>query len=163
MERAEPPGCSAAAAAFGAVQVGQLAALRDAGRRADFIVGVSVGALNGAIAAVGSGTGEPVLFDSGPLAPALLASTALPYPLPAVRAQGRLLLDGGAARISAVETAVARGAGHLVTPCASWPHPTNRHGQPHRSGGGLRAERLLLLLHSLLDLRHADLADRLTH
>jgi NTE family protein len=67
------------------------------------------------VLAADAATGEPVLFDSGPLTPALLASTALPCLLPAVRAQGRLLVDGGVARISAVEAAVAGGAGHLVT------------------------------------------------
>lgn len=48
-----------------------------------------------AIVAADSATGERVVLRSGPLKPALLASTAVPGVFPPVEVGGRLLIDGG--------------------------------------------------------------------
>ncbi len=59
-------------------------------------------------------TGEASVIDSGPLIPALLASSAIPGLLPPVEIGGRLLVDGlASANLPAVQ-AVRRGAGTVV-------------------------------------------------
>ena len=59
-------------------------------------------------------TGGPVAIDSGPLASALLASTAIPGVFPAVERDGRLLYDGGLVANLAMRQAVRCGAASLV-------------------------------------------------
>jgi NTE family protein len=55
-------------------------------------------------------TGDEVVFAAGPLAPALLASTALPGLLPPVAHDGRLLIDGGVVNNVPVAHAFAHSA-----------------------------------------------------
>lgn len=59
-------------------------------------------------------TGRATVIDSGPLIPALLASSAIPGLLPPVQIDGRLFVDGlASANLPAVQ-AVRRGAGAVV-------------------------------------------------
>lgn len=59
-------------------------------------------------------TGEEVVFSSGPVVPALLASAAIPAVFPAVSLEGRYLMDGGVANDTPISTAVALGAKRIV-------------------------------------------------
>lgn len=59
-------------------------------------------------------TGQAVVIDSGPLVPALLASSAIPGALPPVEIEGRLLFDGLASANLPAMPAVRRGAGAVV-------------------------------------------------
>lgn len=59
-------------------------------------------------------TGAPHAFDSGPLIPALLASSAIPGVLPPVEIGGRPYVDGLASANLPAITAVQRGAGSIV-------------------------------------------------
>jgi NTE family protein len=59
-------------------------------------------------------TGRPHLFDSGPLIPALLASSAIPGILPPVEINNRLYVDGLASANLPAVPAVERGAGSIV-------------------------------------------------
>ena len=59
-------------------------------------------------------TGHAVVIDSGPLIPALLASSAIPGALPPVEIGGRLLFDGLASANLPAVPAVRRGAGSVV-------------------------------------------------
>ncbi len=59
-------------------------------------------------------TGQTVVIDSGPLIPALLASSAIPGALPPVEIDGRLLFDGLASANLPALPAVRRGAGSVV-------------------------------------------------
>lgn len=173
-------------ASLGAVQVGMLAALAEAGVAPDLVVGTSVGALNGAVLAetgdvaatverlttswqrlaredVFPGglpnqalrlarhgslyppdglatlirsslrvrrfeqlalpfglvatdvlTGHARYIDSGPLGPALLATSAIPGLFPPVEVDGALLEDGGMVANVPLVQAVERGAASLV-------------------------------------------------
>ncbi len=59
-------------------------------------------------------TGRPHVFDSGPLLPVLLASSAIPGALPPVKIDDRWYVDGlASANLPAIQ-AVERGAGSLV-------------------------------------------------
>lgn len=169
---------------LGAMQVGMLAALSDAGIRPDLVVGCSVGAVNGAAVAAdptpagverltsvwseltrrdvwpthpaaaavrlvrrapGSfgndglrrvverhlpatfeelavpfscvaaslDTGQARWFSSGPLAPAVLASSALPGLLPPVEVDGEALIDGAAVDVVPLGRALSLGARRL--------------------------------------------------
>lgn len=59
-------------------------------------------------------TGRPAPLDSGPLASALLASTAIPGVFPAVERNDRLFYDGGLVANLAIRRALAMGAASLV-------------------------------------------------
>ena len=59
-------------------------------------------------------TGRPHVFDSGPLIPALLASSAIPGVLPPVMIHDRLYIDGLASANLPAVPAVERGAGSIV-------------------------------------------------
>ena len=59
-------------------------------------------------------TGAPHAFDSGPLIPALLASSAIPGILPPVEIDGRPYVDGLASANLPAIPAVQRGAGSIV-------------------------------------------------
>jgi predicted acylesterase/phospholipase RssA len=54
--------------------------------------------------------GDRAIFSSGPLAPALLASSAIPGIFPPVRIGEAVYIDGGAVDNASVETALALGA-----------------------------------------------------
>ncbi len=59
-------------------------------------------------------SGQPHVFDSGPIVPALLASSAIPGVLPPVEIDGRLYCDGlASANLPAIQ-AVQRGAGSII-------------------------------------------------
>ena len=58
--------------------------------------------------------GKPAVFRSGPLTPALLASTAIPGVFPAVRINERDHLDGGIVNNTPLEIAVAEGAREIL-------------------------------------------------
>jgi NTE family protein len=55
-------------------------------------------------------TGEEVLLSEGPLAAAIMASSAIPAVLPPVAFQERMLMDGGVANNTPISHAVALGA-----------------------------------------------------
>lgn len=57
---------------------------------------------------------EPVILRSGPLASALRATVAVPGVLPAVRVDGRILVDGGLADQDAVRAAFELGAERVI-------------------------------------------------
>ncbi|MFN8126643.1 MAG: patatin-like phospholipase family protein [Candidatus Nanopelagicales bacterium] len=59
-------------------------------------------------------TGRAVVIDTGPLVPALLASSAIPGALPPVEIDGRMLFDGLASANLPAMPAVHRGAGAVV-------------------------------------------------
>lgn len=65
-----------------------------------------------AVVAIDAHRGERVVFDSGPLLPALLASNAFPGLFTPVRLDGRVLIDGGGIEMVPVRTAQER-----------WPEP----------------------------------------
>ncbi len=195
-------------ASLGSVQVGMLQALASAGVHPDFVVGTSVGALNGAILAAHPGDavdrltetwlemqrsdvfpgnllssiwrlgrtrthavgtegleriaaralqvdtfadlqiplgrrhrrpddgGDPVL-DSGPLVPALLASSAIPGVFPPVSIDGHLLVDGAMlADIAVPQARDFHPAGTLVVLDCMVPPPPGRPGVGGRRARG---------------------------
>ena len=58
--------------------------------------------------------GTEVCLSSGPLAPALLASAAIPAVFPSVAIDGRYLIDGGVANNTPISSAVRLGASRIV-------------------------------------------------
>ena len=60
------------------------------------------------------GEGAIHIFDSGPLLPALLASSAVPGIFPPVQIEGRTYADGAILSYCNIETAWRRGATHIV-------------------------------------------------
>lgn len=71
-------------------------------------------ALPFAAVATNVASGRVVIIDSGPLIPALLASSAIPGALPPVEIDGQLLFDGLASANLPAVPAVHRGAGSVV-------------------------------------------------
>jgi NTE family protein len=59
-------------------------------------------------------TGEQVVIDSGPVAPAIRASSAIPGVFPPVDHQGRLLIDGGVVDNLPVDVARRMGADYVI-------------------------------------------------
>ncbi len=59
-------------------------------------------------------TGEQVVIDSGPIAPAVRASAAIPGVFPPVDHQGRLLIDGGVVDNLPVDVARRMGADYVI-------------------------------------------------
>jgi NTE family protein len=68
-------------------------------------------------------TGEPELLSSGPLKPALLASSAVPGLFPHVTVNGRTYVDGGISAHIPIRQAIAFGARSVVALDASPPPP----------------------------------------
>jgi NTE family protein len=66
-------------------------------------------------------TGERVILDSGPLGPALRASTAIPGAFAPVEIDGRLLVDGGVVDNVPIEAAYAMGADYVIAVDVSAP------------------------------------------
>lgn len=71
--------------------------------------------------AVDAVTGLAVLLRSGPLVPAILASSAIPGVYPPVRLDDRVLYDGGVLANVPIRQAVAMGAGTLVVLDCAFP------------------------------------------
>ncbi|HEX3509147.1 MAG TPA: patatin-like phospholipase family protein [Candidatus Dormibacteraeota bacterium] len=183
---------------LGAIQVGMLQALMEAGVQPDFMIGTSVGAVNAAwlaaqpdvdgalkLAAIWSGlrrqdifpinawagalgifgrnnhvisnaglrsvleknlpykrieeaqvpvhiittdlrTGKPVVISSGPVVPALLASTAIPGVFPPVTIGRRELVDGGVANHTPIAAAIELGAERVVVLPIGYPWVRNQ-------------------------------------
>ena len=65
--------------------------------------------------------GAEVRLRAGPAIPALMASTAIPGFFPAVRIEGRLLVDGAVANHTPISTAIALGATRVVVLPAGYP------------------------------------------
>lgn len=59
-------------------------------------------------------TGEPVIFDHGPLRPAVVASCSVPGVAPPVQIKGRFLTDGGVASLVPADIARQRGAKRIL-------------------------------------------------
>lgn len=59
-------------------------------------------------------TRERVLIESGPVAPALMASAAIPFVFPAVELDGRRLVDGGYSDVMPVGVALDRGCSTVL-------------------------------------------------
>lgn len=91
------------------------------GRLEDALVPVRVVATDAA-------TGRPTVLSSGPVLPALLASSALPGIFPPVELDGRLLVDGGVAADIPVLQAEESGAttSYVLPMAASGPLPPAR-------------------------------------
>jgi NTE family protein len=58
--------------------------------------------------------GTEVCLSRGPLAPALLASAAIPAVFPSVWVEGRYLIDGGVANNTPISSAVKLGASRII-------------------------------------------------
>jgi NTE family protein len=58
--------------------------------------------------------GTEVCLSTGPLAPALLASAAIPAVFPSVSIDGRHLIDGGVANNTPISSAVKLGASRII-------------------------------------------------
>jgi len=71
--------------------------------------------------AVDSTTGQPVLIRTGPLVPAILASSAIPGVYPPVHLDGRVLYDGGVLANVPIRQALAMGAKSLVVLDCAFP------------------------------------------
>jgi NTE family protein len=67
-----------------------------------------------AVVATDLNAGKPVVFRSGDLTPALLASTAIPGLFPSVRIGGRDYLDGGVVDNTPLQTAIDDGAKEVL-------------------------------------------------
>jgi NTE family protein len=67
-----------------------------------------------AVVATDLNAGKPVVFRSGLLTPALLASTAIPGVFPAVRIDDRAYLDGGVVDNTPLDVAVEDGAKEIL-------------------------------------------------
>jgi NTE family protein len=65
--------------------------------------------------------GAEVRLQAGPAILALMASTAIPGLFPAVRIDGRLLVDGAVAKRTPISTAIALGATRVVVLPAGYP------------------------------------------
>jgi NTE family protein len=102
------------------------------------------------------GAGRPHVFSSGPLAPALQASTAIPGVFPAVDIEGRRYLDGGIVDNMPISLAVEEGAREVLGVELMAGGELERHP---RTWSDLMARTLQLTLH------HRVLADfeRLRH
>ncbi len=197
-----------AGGSHGAVQVGQLRALREFGVQPDFLVGCSVGALNAAtfavepdnaperlealwtkvgaddvfsrsgppihqrravfgnkrlrylleehlsahntvdgltlrlfVVATDRKTKQPHVLHDGDLIPALLASCAIPFLLPAVTIGTSHLVDGGIRHDLPIGEAFDLGAASVVAlPTTRWPRPIG-----YRSSRGVDDHRVLVL------------------
>jgi NTE family protein len=93
-------------------------------------------------------SGEEVLLSRGDAVSAVLASTAIPGLLPAVRRAGRVLVDGGLANNTAISQAVALGADRVfVLPtgvaCALASAPVNPFASAVQALSFLTQQRLI--------------------
>jgi NTE family protein len=87
--------------------------------------------------------GTEVVFDSGPVADAVLASTALPGLFPPHRVSGRLYLDGGLVDQVPLAPATAMGADTIYVLSCGFPCPPHAD---HRSARSVLAYSMEILL-----------------
>ncbi len=87
--------------------------------------------------------GTEVVFDSGPIADAVLASTALPGVFPPHRVSGRLYLDGGLVDHVPLAPAIAMGADTIYVLSCGFPCPPHAN---HRSARSVLAHSMGILL-----------------
>ena len=87
--------------------------------------------------------GTEVVFDSGPVADAVLASTALPGIFPPHQVAGRLYLDGGLVDHVPLAPAIAMGADNIYVLSCGFPCPPNAN---HRSARSVLAHSMGILL-----------------
>lgn len=87
--------------------------------------------------------GTEVVFDSGPVADAVLASTALPGVFPPHRVSGRLYLDGGLVDHVPLAPAIAMGADTIYVLSCRFPCPPHAN---HRSARSVLAHSMGILL-----------------
>jgi NTE family protein len=73
-----------------------------------------------AVVATNLTRGRPEIFDSGPLVPAILASSAIPAALPPVTINGEQYLDGGLLDNVGLRVAIERGARRIYVLDTSW-------------------------------------------
>lgn len=97
-----------------------------------------------AVVATDLGSGKPVVFRSGPLEPALLASTAIPGIFPPVALDGTLLYDGGIVDNTPLDIAVESGAKEVLAISLM---AGGELEKPPRTWGTLIARTLQLALH----------------
>lgn len=103
-------------------------------------------------------TGEEVVLSTGPVIEAVLASTAIPGVFPAVRLNGRDLVDGGVSSNTPIGAAIALGARRLIVlptgfACALKRIPTSALGRT------MHALSLLVIRQLIVDLqRYAQTA-----
>ena len=87
--------------------------------------------------------GTEVVFDSGPVADAVLASTALPGVFPPHRVAGRLYLDGGLVDHVPLAPAIAAGADTIYVLSCGFPCPPHAD---HHSARSVLAHSMGILL-----------------
>jgi NTE family protein len=89
-----------------------------------------------AVSAVRLSDGQKVVFDSGPVVPALMASTAIPGVFPPYEIDGELYVDGGVLDYLPVGAVVDRGATTIYALDCSWypAGPTRGISAVDRSG-----------------------------
>lgn len=87
--------------------------------------------------------GAEVVFDSGPVADAVLASTALPGVFPPHRVSDRLYLDGGLVDHVPLAPAIAMGADTIYVLSCGFPCPPHAN---HRSARSVLAHSMGILL-----------------
>lgn len=87
--------------------------------------------------------GTEVVFDSGPVADAVLASTALPGVFPPHQVSGRLYLDGGLVDHVPLAPAIAMGADTIYVLSCGFPCPPRAN---HRSTRSVLAHSMGILL-----------------
>lgn len=87
--------------------------------------------------------GSEVVFDSGSVADAALASTALPGVFPPHRISNRMYLDGGLVDHVPLAPAIAMGADTIYVLSCGFPCPPNRN---HRSARSVLAHSIGILL-----------------
>ena len=87
--------------------------------------------------------GSEIVFDSGPVADAVLASTALPGVFPPHSINGHLYLDGGLVDHVPLRPAIAMGADTIYVLSCGFPCPPNAN---HRSARSLLAHSMGILL-----------------
>lgn len=126
-----------------------------------FIPDVSFESLSTPFVAVAADilSGEAVVFKSGPLRPALLASSAVPGAAPVVLHQGRYLVDGGVVSLVPVEQAKENFGGRVV---AVHVGPETKHQVPPSQGleTYFRATEVEGAMLCQIQLRYADLVIR---
>jgi NTE family protein len=110
-----------------------------------------------AVVATDLNAGKPAIFRSGPLTPALLASTAIPGVFPMVRIKDREHLDGGVVENTPLNIAIDDGAREILAISLM---AGGEQEQPPAGFGELIARTLQLSLHHQMLSDYERLRDR---